>query len=182
MKLSEKQQLIIAVSAVVLIAGFVLFCYYPMVKKSRDIKQARAEQLDANLRADNQRRQLPTLHEQLEKLRRQVSGYDVKIPQDRRFAGLWQQIADIMNTHELKDQLVQPGREKQGTELNCIPISIHCSGSLKQIFEFFVSLEKLERLIYIEHVQLLNDVDFTGWVKMQAQANIYYRPAVKENI
>ena len=107
---------------------------------------------------------------------RSVAGdFDRKIPKNRNFADLWDQIAKVMNRHNLQEQLVQPGTEIKGDELNCIPISIQCTGSHSQIFEFFKSLQKFDRLIRVESVTLTNDSDFTGRVKMDADANVYYQ-------
>ena len=175
MKFLKRQQLIILGLAVSIIAGFAVFLYYPLAKQARVVKQADAAQSAAAARADTRNRRLPTLREKAETLQRKLHNYDKKIPQNRRFATLWQEIADVMNEHNLKDQLVQPGPEIEGTELNCIPISIQCSGRLNQIFEFLKSLQQLERVIRIEQFQLLNDRDFTGQLKMNAEANVYYK-------
>ena len=106
-----------------------------------------------------------------------LANYDKRIPENREFALLWRQIADVMNEHDLKDQLVQPAVEIPGAELNCIPITIRCSGRMEQIFEFLKSMEKFERVIRIEHFKLENDVDLRGWLRMNAEANVYYRSA-----
>jgi Tfp pilus assembly protein PilO len=175
MKFVEKQQLIILALAVSIIVGFVVFLYHPLAKQTKAIQQADAAQSATTAKVEAHNRQLPILREQAQALQRELHNYDKRIPQSRQFAVLWQQIADIMNQHSLKDQLVQPGTEIQGTELNCIPISIHCSGRLNQIFEFLKSLEKFERVIRIDQLQLKNDRDFTGWLKMSAEASVYYR-------
>jgi Tfp pilus assembly protein PilO len=93
----------------------------------------------------------------------------------RDFAGLWQQIAEVMNKHNLKDQIVQPGTEIHGQTLNCIPISMKCSGSLDQIFGFFQSLNDFERLIRVEQIKILNDSDFAGQLELDVKASVYYR-------
>jgi len=87
-----------------------------------------------------------------------------------------------MNKQNLKEQLVQPGSEIQSAEVNCIPINIECSGSLKQIFELFKSLNNFERLIRIESIRLINDKDFVGPLKMKVQASVYYRPTEEKHI
>ncbi|MHC4069117.1 MAG: type 4a pilus biogenesis protein PilO, partial [Planctomycetota bacterium] len=84
-------------------------------------------------------------------------------------------ITDLMDSHELKDQLVQPGKEVTSGRLNGIPISMQCKGDLKQMFKLFKSLAESERLIRIEQVKLSNAKDFSGDVTMQTKGVIYYR-------
>jgi len=181
MKLPEKQQLIILGAAAVVIAGFVVFRYVPVARRGRAVKLSQADQqaLVANANARSSR--LPILRAKAEQLRQQTAGYDVQIPQRRNFAGLWQQIADVMNRHNLKDQLVQPNTEIKGEQLNCIQITIKCSGTLNQIFELFKSLEQFERLIQIERLQLAGDKNFYGLIKMDATANVYYRDTTNQS-
>lgn len=175
MKFLQRQQIIIIVLAASTITGFATFLYYPFARQTKAVEQADAAQSSSAEKAGTRKRQLPILREKAEALQRKLGNYDEKLPRSREFALLWRRIADVMNKHNLKDQLVQPGSEIQGPQLNCIPISIRCSGRGEQIFEFLKSFEKLERVIRIEHFRLENDRDFTGWLKMNAEANVYYR-------
>ena len=177
MKFLEKQQIVIFALAIVVIAGFGVFRYYPLVKENGDVKKAKADHLADAARTNTQIRQMPVIRDEIDKLRRQVGDFESQIPQHRSLAGLWQEIADIMNTHNLTDQLVQPGDEIHGERLSRIPLKIRCSGALSQIFEFFRSIEQLDRLIRVEHLDLAGDKDFSGYVTVNAQANVYYQTA-----
>ncbi|RKY10369.1 MAG: hypothetical protein DRP65_06745 [Planctomycetota bacterium] len=180
MKLLQRQQVIIIVLAGALIIGFAMFLYYPLSRQTKAVQQADAAQSTAAAKADARKRQLPVLRRQTEDMEQLLQNFDKRLPTSREFATLWQQIADVMNAYNLKDQLVQPGNEIRGSRINCIPISIRCTGRLEQIFEFLESLEKLERLIRIENFKLENDKNFTGWLKMNAEANVYYRASAFE--
>ena len=68
------------------------------------------------------------------------------------------------------------GEEIEAEQFNCIPINMRCRGSLKNLFGFFESLRGLDRLVRIEHVDLVNESDFSGDVTMSADTVIYYRP------
>ncbi len=175
MKFLRRQQVIIIILAGSIMIGFAMFLYYPLVRHAKAVEQADAAQLAATAKADERKLGLPVLREQTEAMAKKLENYDRRLPPGREFAVLWQQIADVMNAHNLKDQLVQPGGEISGHEISCIPISIQCSGGLKQIFEFLKSIEKFERVIRIEHFQLENDRDFRGVLRMHAEANVYYR-------
>jgi len=85
-----------------------------------------------------------------------------------------------MNENNLREQLIQPGEEVKAEGLNCIPVSMKCKGSLKQIFKFFRSLQRLDRLIRIEEVKLVNDNGFSGEVSMQTKVIIFYRAKAEQ--
>jgi len=119
--------------------------------------------------------QLPVLKEQLLKLQEAVGNYEANIPTRRSLGEFLHRIAALMNEHHLTEQLIQPGEEIEAKGLNCIPLNMQCKGRLKQIYEFFSSLQVLDRSIRIEDVKLVNDKDFSGEVRMQTKAFIYYR-------
>lgn len=172
----ERQQTMICVAAAAIVVGFLLFRYLPLQRRIKVVEQARASQRLAITRASAQSAQLPVLKEQLRKLEKTVEDYEANIPGQRDLGVFLQRIADLMNKHNLKDQLVQPGEEIETEELHCIPVSVQCKGGLKQIFGFFKSLQLLDRLVRIGEVRLINDKDFSGEVSVQAETIIYYRP------
>ena len=176
MRFLEKQQLIIIFLAAVIFVGFGLLRYYPLAKQKKNIEKTNNEQLFAASEAKAYSMKLPFLRRHIAAVREKTKDYDIKIPQTRQFAELWKQIASVMNRHNLKDQLVQPGTEIQGSRVNRIPLTIECSGSLNEIFDLFESLRDFDRLIRIEDIKLINDKDFAGPIKMTVEANVYYCP------
>ncbi len=171
----ERQQTVICIVAGAMVGGFVLFRYLPLQKRIKAVEQRRAEQALVIAKASAESEQLPALEERLLKLRSTVGNYGRQVPEDRNLGGFLHGIADLMNKHNLREQLIQPGKETEAAELNCIPVNVQCRGRLKRIFEFYKSLQGLDRLVRIEQVKLTNDSDFTGEVKVQTKAVIYYR-------
>lgn len=176
----ERQQIVICVVAAAMVGGFVLFRYLPLRKRIKALAQARAEQRLAIAKDTAQSGQLPALKEQLLKLQKAVGSYEANVPGQRALGVFLHRIANLMNEHNLREQLVQPGKEIETKELSCIPVSIQCKGRLKQIFEFFRSLQGLDRLVRIEQVKLENDSNFSGEVSMQTKASIYCRPQTRQ--
>ena len=175
MLFQEKQQIVLCAAAAVIVAGFVLLRYLPLHKRIRGIEQAKAAQTSAITKAQRQSERLPRLKEQLLKLRVAVENYQANIPAQRDLGFFLQQVANLMNDHNLKEQLVQPREEIETDRLNCIPVDIQCKGQLIQVFEFYKSLQKLDRRVRVEQVKLVNDNDFSGEVSMQTKAIIYYK-------
>jgi Tfp pilus assembly protein PilO len=176
MLFEERGQVVICVVAVVMVSGFVLFRYLPLQKKMKAVRQRRDVQRLAIAKASTESRQVPAVKEQLLQLQMAVENYEANVPAQRDLGVFLHRIANLMNEHNLREQLVQPGKEVEVRELNCIPVSIRCRGRLEQIFEFFKSLQGLDRLVRIERVKLENKSDFSGEVIVQTKAAIYYRP------
>jgi len=176
----ERQQIVICVAAAVMIAGFVLFRYLPLRKRIKAVEQSRAAQRIVAAKALAQSRQLPALKEQIRKLKREVGNYEANVPGHRDLGVFLHGIANLMNKHNLREQRVQPGREVETEGLSCIPISMQCKGRLKHVWEFFGSLQSLDRLVRIEQIKLLNDRDFSGEVSTQTNAIICYRTEAEQ--
>jgi Tfp pilus assembly protein PilO len=148
----------------------------------RDIRQVRSAQDIAVTQVREYSIGIPVLRRQAGELRVSLGDYARRIPPGRQFADLWHRIADVMNRHNLQDQIVQPGGETTGPTVGCIPITIQCSGTLEQVFEFLKSLSDFERVIRIDKLQLLNDADFSGRIKLSADAKVYYQTVIEPSI
>ncbi|MHC4659408.1 MAG: type IV pilus inner membrane component PilO [Planctomycetota bacterium] len=172
----ERRQIVICAVAGAMVGGFVLFRYLPLRKRIKTVEQTKAAQRDAVTKALAEQGQLPILKEQLRKLKTTVGDYEARVPGHGDLGPFLHRIANLMNEHNLREQRVQPGKEVEAEGLNCIPVSMQCKGGLKQIFEFFYSLQALERLVRIERVKLENDKDFSGELSMRTDTVVYYRP------
>ncbi len=175
MLFGKKQQLVIFIVAGVVIADFVFFSYLPLHTRLEDIGQARNAQKLAIAKAADESMQMPLLKEQLQKMQKAVAGYQASVPEQRDLGLFLQQIAGLMNEQNLRDQQIQPTDEIEASGLNCIPVNIQGKGRLPQIFEFYKSLQKLDRLVRIERIELVNDNNFSGELNMQTRVIIYYR-------
>ncbi len=182
MKHPEKKQVQIIGIAAVIILGFGVLRFYPLGRRMANIRRTRREQGAAVAQVRQYTMGIPALRRQADDLRAKLADYDLRIPPDRRFADLWRRMAEAMNRHNLQEQVVQPGAETTGPVVGCIPIKIQCSGTLEQIFEFLKSLADFERLIRIDQLQLLNDSDYSGRIKLDATAKVYYQTAVEPDI
>ena len=175
MMFGKKQQLVIFIIAGVMIADFVFFGYLPLHTRLDDIRQAGAAQKLAITRAVNENSRIPLLKGQLQKMQKVVTKYEASVPEQRDLGLFLQQIAGLMNKQNLRDQQIQPSDEIATGGLSCIPVSIQGKGRLPQLFEFYKSLQKLDRLVRIERIELVNDNNFSGELSMQTRVVIYYR-------
>jgi Tfp pilus assembly protein PilO len=170
----DKQQIIIIIVAVITIGGFGVLRYLPLAGKTRAIKAARVQFQNGDQEVKNQARQIPILNAKMEQIKSKIGDYDRKVPSGREFALLYDEITDVMKKHNLSDQLIQPGSESVGNEMSSIPITIECSGNLKDIFGFFRSIESLNRLIRIESLDMKSKID-QDVIEVKAGAVVFYR-------
>ncbi len=174
----EKQQLTICLIAGVIVGGFVLFRYLPLRSKMKAVRQINSAQALTIAKGAADNKQMLLLNEQLLGLQRELKNYEAKIPEQSDIGGFLHKIADLMNEHNLSDQMIEPHKEIRAEKLNCIPVKMQCKGKLAQIFEFCRQLQGLDRLVRIEQVKLSNDSDYNGQVDMESMAIIYYRAKV----
>lgn len=177
----DKQQILIVGAGILLIGGFTVLRYIPIVRQKYTIAKTMDAQESVIEKVRSHSAMIPELKQQKAQLVETLASFDERVPQGRNFAQLWQQIADVMNECNLSDQLVQPGQEVTSEQLGSIPLMIECSGSLAQIYTFFQSLERFDRLVRIEEVKLKNDAEYGGLLKLNAKANVYYQPDETDN-
>ncbi len=176
----EKQQIMICLTAVVIIGGFVLFRFLPLHKRTKAAKQTKNTQSLIIAKGISDSEQLPLFMAQLHKLKTKLSNFEANIPMQRELGPFVHEIADLMNQYKLKEQEITPHQEIESNGLNCIPVSIQCKGSLNQIFNFNQRLQKLDRLIRIQQVKFVNDSDYKGEILMETNVVIYYRTEVAQ--
>jgi len=173
--LLRKQQVWVFVIGGLFIADFVFYGYMPSRRRLQALAHAQDQQERVISTAITHAEALPTLEQQHKEVERVVRYYQDCIPTEGNLGLFQRQIADIMTTHQLSDQVVVPGQTIEAGELNCIPVHMNCKGSLAGLFGFFKDLQNARRLIRIEKVTLRNDTGFTGDVAMQTEAVIFYR-------
>lgn len=170
----------ICLTAVVMIGGFFLLRFLPLHKKMKTAKQTKNQQSMIIAKGISDSEQLPLFVDQLHNLKTKLNNYEANIPIKRELGAFVHEIANLMNQYKLKEQEITPHSEIETDGLNCIPVSIQCKGSLTQVFKFNQRLQKLDRMVRIQQVKLVNDSDFLGEVLMEADVVIYYRTEVAQ--
>jgi len=170
----QKEQLIILITASVLLGGFALLRFIPLAGHARSVRTAKAESELQRKHLEEYRKKLPVLKKKIEKYQIKVGDFDAKIPVDRKFASLCNKITDLMNEYKLQNQLIQPGKEIIGENVNSVKLDINCSGKLRQVFGFFKAIENLERVVRIDNLDMKSETDF-DIISVKANAIVYYR-------
>ena len=121
MKRIDKQQLAILIVGAIILIGFGIFQYMPIVRQKLAIKEQMTQQSLSMEQIQECSRRLPELQQLKGQLTEQLQAESGKIPEGKQFAQLWQQIAQVMNECSLQNQLVQPAAEKKSEDLCCVP-------------------------------------------------------------
>lgn len=175
----KRRQAVIFTAAGVMLGGFILLRYLPLHQKIKAVNAQIANSQLVIAKAASEKEQMESARNEFFKLQSQAENFDKNVPEQRDIGGFLQQINGLMDKHNLKEQLMEPGSEISAEGLKCIPISMQCKGKLKQIFSFYKSLHDIDRAIRIEQLKLKNDNDLSGEVSMQTKAVIYYRPCAE---
>ena len=150
--------------------------YYPVHLQRQALRQILHKQ---EVKLDEIRgyaEKLPMLHREVKELEPQADDFARLFPGKQGFSELWQQIAVIMNSNHLSDQLVRPGEVTCSDNFCSIPLEIQCSGSFEDFFQFFRALENFDRLIRMEEIHIRNDNEISGRLTLHAKARVFYQP------
>ncbi|MEN6309053.1 MAG: type 4a pilus biogenesis protein PilO [Anaerohalosphaeraceae bacterium] len=175
MPIFEKKQFWILVMGGLACAGVAVFGYIPIAWQKHVIKQTLRRQAVTMEQVQQCSTHIQTLAQKVSQAEPLARQFDQSVPENRQFAALWQQIAELMTRHNLRDQQVKPGNETRTGVIRSVDLEIQCNGSLRDIFEFVHSLEKLDRLVRIEQMDLTNDKDYSGQLTLSARAQVFYR-------
>jgi Tfp pilus assembly protein PilO len=175
MRFRVKQQALILIAAAVLITAYVLLRYLPMRRIAADLKREKMAQDVLIVSGQAKQADLPKLQEQLDELKESLVGFDSKIPFDTQLGQFLGGVAALMDKYGLTEQQISPHEEIQAEPLVCTAVTMKCRGTLEQIHRFCCCLQELDRAVRIEKFHLVNDPEYTGQIRMEAETVIYHR-------
>ena len=170
-----KQFVIIAV--VILLIAAAGYEIYSCGKSGAKIKKQQEICMQFIDKAIAEKKAFPQLAEELDRLESQISNFDAAVPAQGDLGGFLQQIAEIMNRNKLTNQLIQPEREIELDQANCIAVTMQCTGRLQRIFDFFEELENMPRIVRLEKLELSSE-RFGENVNMKTRIYIYFKPKI----
>ena len=107
----EKQQLTIFILTAVVVGGFVVFRYLPLRSRMKALRQIKSAQVNTIAKGDADNTKLSQLKEQFTKLQHELENYEAQIPTSSDIGTFLHKIADLMNEHNLGEQMVEPERK-----------------------------------------------------------------------
>lgn len=173
----NKKQIILFSIIIAMLAGFFFLQYLPTMARFKEAKEMETQRKALQAKVDSDLQKLPDLLEKLEELKINVGDFDKRIPVERDYGVFLQDVTTLMQKYSLGDQLVRPSDETKYADLNCIPVTMECTGKLNQVFDFFKDVEASQRLFRIEQIRFENK-EYSGNVKVYAKGSIFYRQGI----
>lgn len=169
-----KQQVLIIILALVLgVCGIGFYVF--LERRGKKVSSERESFVSSLEQVMDYQQKLSDMHKRLSELEVALEDFDENIPSERDLGPFLHKIAVLMDKHSLKEQRVEPGKEIEGEKINSIPVEMECRGGIRELYDFYESLEGLKRLIRIEEINLVNSTDFTGELEMHTRAKIFFR-------
>ena len=175
MVLNKKQIWVVFISIIVMIV-FVFCGCLPLKHKAELLQVRNKEMSDLVTQRLVEIQQIPSMRLRVNELKLKVGDFDDRIPNNRNLGDFLNNVTDIMQSCNLKEQLVQPAAEIIEGDMYCIPIELNCKGSLEDMFGFFKSLKSYGRLMRIKKIEFDSSDKLDGQVKMVTKGLIYYQP------
>jgi Tfp pilus assembly protein PilO len=175
MRFRIKKQVLIFIAAGGVVVAFIVLRWLPLGRMRADLSERQAALTTLMQRGQAKEAELPKLRAQLNELSEELADFDSKVPPDMQLGQFLGKVAALMDEHQLTEQQIAPRDQIESKELVCIPVTMKCTGSLEQIRGFCSALQGLDRAVRIEDFKLVNDSQFTGQVRMETDAIIYYR-------
>lgn len=170
----NKKQIVLISIIIAMIAGFFFLQYLPTMARIKESKELEMQRQAQQAKVDSDLHKLPDLMKKMESFKADIGDFDKRIPLERDYGVFLQDVTMLMQKYALEDQVVMPSDEKKYAELNCIPVTVECTGKLEQVFNFFKDVETSQRLFRIEQIRFENK-EYNGSVKVYAKGSIFYR-------
>ncbi|TFG47736.1 MAG: hypothetical protein E4H40_05920 [Candidatus Brocadiia bacterium] len=175
MRFHDKNQILIITTAVLIAVGFIFLRYVPLHVRLKAVKAELYSSQQVFAKAEAESEELGAIRARLEELKNKAGNYELSVPSSLELGGFLQELAGLMDKQNLREQQIQPGEKTQVGGLKGIPVNMKCRGTMSQMFEFFRTLQSLNRAVRVEHVQLVNTSDYSGDLSMETRAMIFYR-------
>jgi Tfp pilus assembly protein PilO len=175
MRFRVKQQVLILIAAGVLITAYALLRYLPMRRIAGELRSEKMAQNVLITTSQARLAEMPKLQKQLDELKESLADFDSRIPFDTQLGQFLGGIAALMDKYGLTEQQIAPHEGINAEPLVCTAVTMKCRGTLEQIRRFCRSLQELDRAVRIEKFHLVNDPEYTGQLRMEAETVIYHR-------
>jgi Tfp pilus assembly protein PilO len=175
MRFRVKQQVLILIAAAVLITAYIVLRYLPRSRISASLNRERTSQNILINSGNIKQAEMPKLQVQLDGLEDELADFDSKVPYDTQLGQFLGRVAALMDEHRLTEQQIAPHDDIESGQLVCTPVTMKCKGRLDQIRRFCQSLQGLNRAVRIEKFHLANDSEYSGQLRMEAEAVIYHK-------
>ncbi len=155
--------------------------------------QAETARLQSEITAEGARlAALDSIHREVVMLRRRTGEFDRRVPIGPGLGEFLNDLAAVVERSGLQNHIFQP-RPSHPAEperlprnidpatvgVHVQPIMVQCEGHFDALFHALAAIENFARLTEFDNIKIASDPRRPGWLKIEMQMNIFFRPAAQ---
>lgn len=171
-KVPRTQRLVLYGALVVIMAvAFWVLVYMP-TGDSLDTLQAKQKELKADKAAVDERvKNAEQFRTELDNLNEDLKQALKELPNDREIPGLLKGISTLGKKAGLEVRRFQPLPEEKREYVAEVPVSLEVTGSFHEVAMFFDRLSKMNRIVYVQNIEIGNPQERGGKVFLTVEGN-----------
>jgi Tfp pilus assembly protein PilO len=168
-------QLIMGVSLVVLLGGFVAFVYRPSSQKLAALRDQADEQRRKLTSNRSQVQILPEVMLEVDRMQTRLERFDKKLPSQPDLGPFINDITEVSHQANLRKVQVEPGVPSRTDLYTEWPIALKFEGDFASVFAFLRRAEAMQRLTHVRGLKVKSsDNGKSGSVQVELSMNIYF--------
>jgi type IV pilus assembly protein PilO len=171
-KVPRTQRMVLyGVLVVILAVAFWLLVYLPTGDKL-DQLEAKQVELKADKSAVDERvKNAEQFRTELDQLNEDLKQALKELPNDREIPGLLKGISTLGKKAGLEVRRFQPLPEEKREYVAAVPVSLEVSGSFHEVAMFFDRLSKMNRIVYVQNIEIGDPQERGGKVFLTVEGN-----------
>lgn len=181
LKLSPRDQLIVGIAVIVLVAVlFSIFLVYPQIQKRQELKVRQAEVQKQVLSAEATLARLKEAKAQSVVNRAELMRIANQVPDDPEMPTLIVQVQDIANQAGVEFVSITPAEPKVEGSVKTIELGIALTGEFRDCVDFMTRLWALTREVRVTNMSMLSQSYPILAVELKAKAFVMAPPAADQ--
>lgn len=170
-----KQDLIWTLGLAAVTGGALFGLTRPQYCKARDLRVELASERDSLRASKTNLQELPTLQEEVSRLRRRTDAFEQQVPTRDQIGEYLESIATSAQKRGLRPQAVEPGAPVQSKELFGQPIKLKVAGPFREVYGLIKDITHGPRLTQVQKFEAKVVPDRPGEVQAEVQLRVFYR-------
>ena len=173
MKLITKDSWIaLSLSVGFLLVGLVGW-FIPQNNQLQDIRSQIAAQ-EVQLASDiHQSSVIPSIIQQIERMKQRYKGFDKRMPKSKELAGFLKEISGILASQQISNQIIEPGNPTREQLYHTLPIIMKFEGNYLSLARLLERIDQMQRLTRVNKLSI-SESDEENKLNIELHMNIYF--------
>lgn len=156
---------------VLMVGGYVFALYVPAQTQISDYRAEEASLLQQKAQLEQRLRDKERYEAELQELMAELKEALKELPNDREIPGLLKGISGMGKKVGLEVQKFQPLPEELREYVAEVPVALEVSGSYHEVAMFFERLAKMNRIVYVQDVEMKDPEEIGGEIRLTVTGN-----------